>query len=263
MNSMEKIKSIFCVGFLSLVFLHTGHSQEISKELLVDIAQERQWRLSLGAGLILKKNMRVGNTYENMDKKILTKLIPYVTGSYKRLSLGPQGLALRILGNPFVHFSTFLNRAGDKYQGVNMAPRKESVFFGISGKIAKFNLSLSRDINGRSKGVLSQFSYGQMSLISEDLILRTSFNIEWHDDRYAEYFFGVKGQEVSSSRKEYHVKNFFQPGISFMPIYKLRDHLSFVGVLGFKLIPKSIRNSPTMNGRGIESFGLMAINYSL
>ncbi|NOT78576.1 MAG: hypothetical protein HOP07_06185 [Bacteriovoracaceae bacterium] len=102
-----------------------------------------------------------------------------------------------------------------------------------------------------------------MNLISEELILRTSFNLEWHDDRYAEYFFGVKGQEASSSRNEYHVKNFFQPGVSLMPIYKVRDHLSFVGVVGFKLIPKSIRNSPTMNGRGLETFGLMAINYSL
>lgn len=260
---MKKIKSIVYVGLLSLIFSATSFSQEISKDLLVDIAKERQWRLSLGAGLILKKNMRVGNTYEHMDKKVLRKIIPYVTGSYKRLSLGPQGLAFRILGNPFIHFSTFLNRAGDKYQGVHMDPRKESVFFGFSGKVGKFNLNISRDINGRSKGFLSQFSYGQMTLISADLILRTSFNLEWHDDRYAEYFFGVKSHEVTSSRKEYHVKNFFQPGLSFMPIYKIRDSLSFVGILGFKLMPKSIKSSPTMNGRGLETFGLVAINYNL
>ncbi len=221
----------------------------------------RDWRLSAGAGIFFKRNNRNANTYDKLDKKIITRVLPYIQGSYKGLSLGHQGISYRIVGNPFLSFSTFVNRAGDKYLGEGMAPRKDSVFFGFAGKMGKYNLTLSRDINGRSKGILSQFNYSEMTIVSDDLLLLSSLSLEWHDDSYAEYFFGVKSSESTSTRKEYHVHNFFRPGISVMPIYKLWDRVSLVSALNLKYIPLSVRQSPTMNGKSLEISTLFALNY--
>ncbi len=221
----------------------------------------RDWKLSIGGGLLLKRNNRSDNNYEHYDKKIIARPIPYIQGSYQRLSIGHQGISFRVLGNPFINLSTFVNRSGDKYLGRAMSPRKDSVFFGVSGKFGKYNLSISRDTSGRSKGYISQFNYSELTVLTEEIILISSLSLDWYDDRYAEFYYGVVDSEKTATRSEYHPHNFFKPGISVMPIYKIWDRVSLVAALNLKLIPAKIHQSPTMNGKALEVGGLFAINY--
>lgn len=224
---------------------------------------ERTWRVSLGAGVVIKKNNRVANKYEDMNKKVLIKPIPFITGSIGRLSLGAQGIAIRALGNHLMNVSAFIKRDGDRYFGLGMGPRKDSVFVGLSGKFFKYGLSASKDINGRSKGSIIQFNYGEFYKISEGFMLRAGLGLEWHDDRYAEYYYGVRAHEATASNREYHLNNYFMPGINFLPIYKLSENSSLTAGLNMKLIPKKVRNSPTMNGDKLEVGGLIGFSYSL
>lgn len=224
---------------------------------------ERTWRVSLGAGVIIKKNNRVANKYEDMNKKVLIKPIPFITGSIGRLSLGGQGIAIRVLGNHLMNFSTFIKRDGDRYFAQGMGPRKDSVFVGLSGKFFKYGLSVSKDINGRSKGSIVQFNYGEFYKISEGFMLRAGLGLDWHDDRYAEYYYGVRAHEATGTNREYHLKNYFMPGINFLPIYKLSENGSLTAGLNIKLIPKMVRNSPTMNGDKFDIGGLVGFSYSL
>jgi outer membrane scaffolding protein for murein synthesis (MipA/OmpV family) len=213
--------------------------------------------------MAFKKNLRKNNTYEDMDKDLITKSIPMVQGSIGRVSLGAQGLSVLVLGNRFMNLSTFINQGGDRYHGTGMIPRKSSIFTGLSGKFMKYGLSVSKDINGRSKGYIAKVDYSEMFVISENFMLRAGVGLEWHDDSYAEYYYGVRSHETTASRTEYHVTNYIQPGFGFFPIYKLSEKLSVLAGANIKYVPKEIRKSPTMNGDSTELGGLVGFNYLL
>ena len=240
--------------FLAIVFI-------ISSEIFAQDA--RTSRLSLGAGAGIKKNLRVGNTYEDMDRNTLIRPIPFIQGSVGRFSLGPQGLSFMATGNHLMNASVFITRTGDRYQGAGMRPRKDSVFTGLSLKIFKYGLNISHDINGRSKGVIANLSYGEFFKITESIMLRAGLNLDWHDDRYAEYYYGVRSYEATATRREYHLNNYFQPGISFLPIYKLSESTTLTSAISFKYITENVRNSPTMNRDRIDIGGLIGFSYNL
>lgn len=238
--------SSFFVLLLTTTLFSTAKAEDV-----------RTWRLSLGAGAIIKKNLRVDNTYKRMNKKFIVTPIPFIQGGYGRVSLGPQGLSVMAVGHPMMNVSAFINRGGERYYGSGMVPRKESFFTGISAKFFGYGLNVSRDINGNSKGYIVGLSYGHLKLVSEKLVLRSGLSLDWHDDNYAEYYYGVRKHEATASRSEYHVNNYFQPGVNVMPIYKIQENVSLISAAGIKFVPKALRESPTMNGKKLD-FGAMA-----
>lgn len=224
---------------------------------------QRSWSASVGAGVIFKKNMRSGNTYEDMDKKLLIKPIPTVQASWGRFSLGVQGISFRAIGNPMMNVSAFIKRDGDRYHGLGMIPRKDSVFVGATAKFFNYGFSYSHDINGRSKGSIATANYSKFFPISETFLLRGSLSLDWLDDKYAEYYYGVRSHEVTAQRREYHLNNYFLPGVSVMPIYKLTERSSITTVFSMKLLPKKVSQSPTMTGKRIDAAGILAYSYNL
>ncbi|MBC7713751.1 MAG: MipA/OmpV family protein [Rhizobacter sp.] len=243
---------IFLLLFFILGFSFNSFAQD-----------ERTWRVSIGGGLVFKKNLRVGNTYEHLDKKYIVKPIPILTGSIGRFSLGPQGIAVRAIGNQGMSLSAFIKREGDRYHGVGMDDRKDSVFVGLSAKFLKFGLNVSKDIGGRSHGYLTQLTYGEFYPISGSFFLRAGVSIDWMDDRYSEYYYSVRKTEATADRSEYHLNNYFQPGVSVLPIYKLSPNTSLMGALSAKFVPKDVRDSRTMNGKKIDFGGLIGFTYTL
>ncbi len=245
------MKKLFLVSIVAILPL-ISHAQD-----------ERSWRASIGAGVAIKKNNRVNNLYKRMDKKVIIAPIPFITGNIGRLSLGPQGLSFRAIGNHLMSASVYAKFDGDKYLGLGMNPRRQSTFVGISTKLFKYGLNVQKDVSGNSHGYTAQLSYGEFYKITDSLMLRAGLSLEWADDRYAEYYYGVRSHEATADRREYHVKNYIQPGINFLPILKISEDVSATAALGFKLIPKDVRNSPTMNGKKLEMGGLVGISYSL
>lgn len=224
---------------------------------------ELAWRANIGAGVALKKNNRANNLYKRNDKKILIAPIPFITAQVGRFSIGGEGLTVKVVGSPLINMSAFVNFGGDKYLGLGMAPRRTSTWVGLSAKFFKYELSAQRDISGNSHGHTIRFSYGEFKKLSDNVMLRAGLSLEWADDRYAEYYYGVRSHEATSTRREYHVKNYFQPGLNIMPIWKISEELAMTTIAGVKLIPKDVRSSPTMNGDKLEMGGLVGISYSL
>lgn len=224
---------------------------------------QRAWNASVGFGVAFRKNMRAGNTYEDTDKKYLVKPFPYIQGSYGRVSLGVQGISILAVGNHMMNVSAFVKRDGDRYHGLGMIPRKDSVFVGATGAYNNYGFSFSHDINGRSKGYIATANYAKFFPISETLILRGSLSLDWLDDKYAEYYYGVRSHEVTSARREYHLNNYFLPGMSLMPIIKLSERSSIVTVISSKILPKEVSQSPTLIGSRIEFGGIVSYSYKL
>jgi outer membrane protein len=245
------MKKILYVPFLLLTLSSQSFAQDA-----------KTWRVSAGVGVGFKKNLRVENRYEDMDKKVLTKTIPMIQGSIGRFSLGAQGISVRAVGNHMMNLSAFIKRDGDRYQGYGMAPRKDSAFVGLSAKFLQYGLSVSKDINGRSKGMITQLSYGEMFPLTESLVLRAGLSAEWMDDKYAEYYYSVRYNEATANRREYHLDSYFQFGFNIMPMYKISEKISVIAALSFKLVPEKVRNSPTMNGDKVEISGITGISYN-
>lgn len=224
---------------------------------------ERSWNASIGAGVAFRKNLRVGNTYEDMDKRYFIKPIPMLQASYGRFSLGVQGISILAVGNQMANVSAFIKRDGDRYHGLGMTPRKDSVFVGATAKFFNYGFSLSHDINGRSKGTIATANYSKFFPVSETLVLRGSLSLDWLDDKYAKYYYGVRSHEVTASRRQYHLNNYFLPGVSLMPIIKLSERSSIVTVISSKILPKEVSKSPTMTGARFELGGIVAYSYKL
>lgn len=249
---MKKIINVHYI-FLFLVLISSNSFAQ----------EQRDWKVSVGYGMIFKKNLRVENRYEDMDKSVHIKSIPFLQGNYGRFSLGPQGIAVRAVGDFLKNVSVFIKRDGDRYQGLAMIPRKDSAFVGATARFYSYGFSISKDINGRSKGIITQLSYGKMFPLSETFMLRAGASLDWNDDKYAEYYYSVRATEATASRREYHLNNYFQPGVNVMPIYKLNEDVSVTTILGMKLIPKEVRQSPTMNGDKLDYSGIIGVSYNL
>jgi outer membrane protein len=224
---------------------------------------QRAWNASLGVGVAFRKNLRVGNTYENMDKSFVVRPIPIIQASYGRVSLGVQGISVLAVGDQLANVSAFIKRDGDRYHGLGMTPRKDSVFVGASAKFANYGFTLSHDINGRSKGYIATANYAKFFPLTETLILRTALSLDWLDDKYAEYYYGVRSHEVTASRREYHLNNYFLPGVAIMPIIQLSERSSIVTVISSKILPKEVSQSPTLKGSRFEFGGILSYSYKL
>lgn len=247
-------KRILLTFFLMTFLLPSLKAQEAA-------GKKKETHFSLGYGLAIKKNNRTGNTYKNGDKNTLVQSIPMVQFSYGRLSLGPQGLAYRVAGNPAIGFSAILNLAGERYEAPGMKGRKKSLFGGGLFKWKFFSLMMSGDLGDKSGGLEAQVSYNEVFVVTNELLFRTSLFLEWHDRQYTNYYFGVRPEEATPERPGYRPGPYLNPGTGFISIYKLSEDFAFYSGLNIKYVPEKIRRSPTVNEDNLEAGAFLGLNY--
>lgn len=223
----------------------------------------KDWNFSIGPGFVFKKNHRVGNTYKHGDKSFTVRFIPYVQGRYSRLSLGPNGLGINLLGNFQRNIGLSLDYSGDRYDGVGMKKRHQSLFAGINANYNSFQFNFSRDLSDKSDGHFAKISYNKRLLATENFMLIGSLGVNWYDSNYANYYYGVKKNEETASRKAYRAQHYFEPTIGLLPIYKLSSHFSFTMGAFFKHIPSELNNSPTVKQHDVEISGIFGFSYNL
>ena len=216
-------------------------------------SSKKTWRLSLGYGMAFKNNIRKDNNYKGSHSDILFNQIPLIQVAWGPISIGAQGLMANLIGNREVAGYLNLNRAGDRYYATGMESIKESYFFGLGIKIHKFNGLISRDINGRSKGIKATFHYSSIYPLGEKISARSSMGFECYDKAFAEYYYSVQSNETNSTRSEYHPKAYCLPTASFFPSYKYSEDLNLLTGVAFKVLSKTVRQSPTTDGSWLET----------
>lgn len=213
---------------------------------------EKSVSFSMGLGAAVKNNIRKNNSYSGKGGDVVLNTLPIVQIVWGPIMVGQQGLTANVLGNREVAWYFNINRAGDRYQGVGMVPRKESWFFGAGVKYHKFNFFLSRDVDGRSHGVKTLLNYTALYSLADKWHTRSSMGIECYNRSFAEYYYGVRSYETNNERNEYHPKSYCAPVISFLPTYKKNDSLSFITGVSFKGIADAVRKSPTTKDGWLE-----------
>lgn len=221
------------------------------------------WKFSIGPGLVVKKNQRVNNQYSSMDKDITVRFIPFFEAKNRRFSLSANGMSYRVYGYFLSNISLSLNYDGDRYKTNGMSSRSSSFFTGLNFKHLNYSLNLTHDINNKSNGTIAKFDYKHMHIVSEKWMFITSVGLHWFDDRYANYYYGVKNSEKTAARRSYQLKNYVQPQVGILPIYRIsKDFTATIG--GFlKYIPNDVSHSPTMKGNQLEFASVWGISYNI
>ena len=249
MNTKNRIKKII-ITFLLLPFLFIQNS--FSEEKTGPTEKNKAWFISLGYGIALKNNIRKDNNYTGTQADVVVSHIPLLQVAWGPVSLGAQGLSANLLGNREIAGFLNINRAGDRYYATGMENKKDSWFFGAGLKFHKFNFLIARDINGRSHGVRASISYNALYPIGEKIFVRSSAGLECFDKSFANYYYGVRANEATQLRTEYHPNAYCLPTASFFPGYKYSDDLSFLVGFSLKGLVSAVRSSPTTNDNWLE-----------
>jgi len=224
-------------------------------------AEGPPFRLSVGFGEVLKYNIRYQNQYYRGKKDLNFTTIPFVNLHYGPIMIASGGLTVSAWGDrdKSVYFN--INRQGDRYYGIGMDKRSDSWFFGFGFKYYNFNFITTKDINGKSGGRKTALSYSEMKMLENKNILRGSVALELYDQKYAEYYYGVKSTEVSTNRSEYHPDRYVQLALSGLFIHNFNDNINGTVGLAFKSIPKAMKDSPTTTNADLESMLITGISW--
>lgn len=250
---MKTIKENLKYVHLSLI-LFAGLSLHVFSEEVKEVKKvaPKSFRLSVGTGASFKNNIRKNNQHSGDGGDILFSPLPFVQFSWGPLFIGQQGLTLSLLGDREKSFYVNINTGGDRYDGEGMQPRKSSFFAGGGIKYHKFSFHLARDINGRSHGIKSSFSYAETYTINETFFTRSALGLDCFDRRYADYYYSIRNSEATSMRAEYHPQAYCTMGLSFFPGYKFNPNISTVTGLSLKNVAQTVRQSPTTDGSWLE-----------
>lgn len=220
----------------------------------------KSWNFSIGPGLFIKNNLREDNRYSRHKSDSITYVIPFIQGRYQRLSLGPQGLSYRVVGDFNKNVSLSLSNFGDRYKNENTNTRYSSLSGSIGFKYLNYNLEIKHDIQDRSDGTSIKLSYMKMNYLLPNLLLMTNLGVELFDCRYADYYYSNNSNDPANS---YKAKNFVVPVIGLLPIIRVSKHFSFTAGTFIKYYPTQITNSPLMNGDQFEFTGVFGFSYNL
>ncbi|RPJ68875.1 MAG: hypothetical protein EHM20_17055 [Alphaproteobacteria bacterium] len=250
MNIKERAIYLLITFLISFLSIRNGLTKETAPS---PVPAKKSWHLSLGYGIAIKNNLRKDNEFSNSAADILLKHIPLAQVGWGPLSVGAQGFTANLIGNREVGGFLNINRLGDRYYSQGMENRKDSWFFGAGLKYNKFLFMFARDIDGRSHGLRFSANYNALYPIGEKIFTRSSVGLECFSKSYSEYYYGVRSNEATLNRLEYHPKAYCAPGASFFPGYKMSDKLSLLVGLSLKLVPATVRLSPTTNGDWLEA----------
>lgn len=246
-------KSSITILLLTFFFSLPAFSAEKMPSQTGPTGRPTGFHLALGAGVAMKNNMRKHNTYNNTHGDLFFSPLPLLQLGWGPLSFGGQGLKADLYGTREWGVYTNIDRERNRYKGTGMEDRRDSWFWGVGGRYGKFSAYFARDIQGRSHGKMVSVNYAEMYMIRQRFFTRSALGLECFDKNYADYYYGVKVSEQTSSRAAYQPKGYCQPTLSFAPMYKMDEHVTFISALSAKALSREVRHSPTVRGGHLEA----------
>ena len=126
---------------------------------------------------------------------------------------------------------------------------------GLTAKFAIGN-ELTTEFNGNAADLsLSQFIpiYGQPFVFTA--------GAKWYDGKRANYFYGVKSNEVSGQRTQYAPGSATLPYLSINTFYPINTHTRLFANVNFNFFPSNVVNSPIVESKSSAS-AIIGLNYS-
>lgn len=215
-----------------------------------------KWSIGLGAATIDK-------VYRDYDREVLP--LPVVSYENKWVSVGIPTSDFKVWTGDSLSFRVRARFSGDGYEAkdspflTGMDERKFSVWVGgaVLWKTDFANISgeLLADAMGNSKGTRARVQIDRR-FASGKFGFTPRLAAEWVDDKYVDYYYGVKQSEVRADRAFYEGKSTTNMQVGLRVDYTpARHHTLFLDV-GATRMGSSIKDSPIVDKSNQTSIGL-------
>lgn len=217
------------------------------------------WGLGLAAGSVQKP-------YNGMARKAIA--LPLLSYENQYIKLSSPNLEVKLPGLTFSDssrlrfslearfFSEGGYQASDSAALAGMAERKSSAWIGPAVRwetsIADVKLELLGDASGHSKGRRVALGLQRRWVLGNHLMLVPQVGVEWVDEKYVTYYYGVLASEATPERAAYAGQSTMNVGASLSAVYRFDRQQSLVLNAGVKSLGKEIKNSPIV-GRSTEN----------
>lgn len=207
---------------------------------------EKSYNLKVGLGIRLRTNIRKDNSLSYKDNNPIFIPFPFARLKFSKLEIEPDKIKFVFVRNAFLEIDTRVNYKGHDYNHATMGHRHKTAFAGFTLRLFMFRLKFLHDIQDKSGGSIARLS-GLLPLYFSDetkLLLQAGF--EYWDHKYVDYYFGVRINEVTSTRSYY--KGQKQQSIFGKAIYikQLSEHFLTRITFSFRRWDGHLIDSPTV-----------------
>ena len=228
--------------------------------------QSSSWSLGLGAASMQK-------AYRGMDRE--TKLLPMIRyeNKYVRISgLGGEVKlpGLRLSDAQQINFSLLGKMEMAGYEAddspflAGMAERKGGFWAGARAEWenpwATVTAELRGDASGDSKGRAFTLGLKRNWRLGQNFILTPSLAATHYNDKYVDYYYGVRASEVRPGRAAYRGDAGTNVEVALRGMYMIDRHHSIIMSLGATRLASEMRKSPLVD-RSSENTLLLGYSY--
>lgn len=213
----------------------------------------------VGMAVVSAQKAYKGTDRETRALPMLSYENQYVKLSGPNLELKLPGLVLPQFGDSQrLNFSVVTKlfgpggyEASDSPALAGMAERKSSIWAGAKmeweNDLADVKLELLGDASGNSKGQRVVLGLERKWKLNPSIMLVPQVGVEWVDEKYVDYYYGVRASEAMAGRAAYVGKGTVNADISLAGIYRFDKHHSMMLNVGVKALGKEIKDSPIVD----------------
>ena len=151
--------------------------------------------------------------------------------------------------------SDFLNGMDDRNSTIDIGLNIE-----FETGHGELELELLTDALGEHKGQEVKVSWEKNYRIKDRWSIEPSIGLSWQSSKLADYYYGVKTTEATSSRPAYNVGSALNWKMSLKGKYKISDHWMLMSGIEVELLDSDINDSPIVDNDTLFS-GMLGIIY--
>ncbi|WP_459615948.1 MipA/OmpV family protein [Bordetella sp. 2513F-2] len=113
--------------------------------------------------------------------------------------------------------------------------------------IVNLHAEWTHDISGHSKGQSLSLGAERTWQLSQRLSLTPRVGATWHDDKYVDYYYGVRAHEALAWRPAYEGKSGFDTEVGLQAVYDFNKHHSVMLDLQLTRLSSDAKDSPLVD----------------
>jgi hypothetical protein len=203
------------------------------------------YELNVGPAINVHTNIRINDQNKFNKNNPVVEPIPAFLFRYGPLFINKSGLGSLLYNNDDFTILGMSILEGEPYKGIGLKERKTGVFLGTILKYNLIELTYYNDFFNK-RGYNFKLNLAPEFYYHLDWKITPQFFIQYWDNRYVDYYFGVNQAEVASSGfKTYQGTHTLNYG-SMIEFMHFKEKWTFVSDIGFKAYGKEVLNSPTV-----------------
>lgn len=202
------------------------------------------YELIAGPALNIHSNIRLNNLNRYEKKNPIVEPIPAFFFRYGPLFLNKDGLGSLLYHSDEFTFLAMGLLEGEPYQAKGLEERKKGLFLGSIFKYNLFELIFYNDFF-KNKGYNLKAKLAPDFYLSMDWKFSPQVFVQYWDNKYVDYYFGVKQTESNSSMKTFKGYQTINFGAMLEVMHYVGNWI-FVGDIGLKCYGKEVFSSPTV-----------------